>query len=117
MNVSEFLVFACGGIASAAALVALVVDGFRKPGAAFTTIMAGLAPWVFFAGMHGWFPASTAVGLFGLYGSVPLFLLAAILYRRGTATPNQNVAIGSCVTGLITGLAYGLILGGLLARI
>ena len=117
MPYSEFLVFAAGGIASGAAIIALIADGFRKPGAAFAALVAGLAPWSFFAMWHGLFPSSGAATLFGLYGSVPLFLLAANLYRCGATTPKQNVAIGSCVTGLIAGLAYGLILGGLLARI
>jgi len=114
---SEFLVFASGGIASGAAIVALVADGFRKPSAATTALTAGLAPWVFFAASNGWLPQSTAIGLFGLFGSGPLFLIAAILYRRGETTPNQNIAIGSCVTGLIAGLAYGLTLGGILSRL
>ena len=115
MPYSEFLVFATGAIASGAAIVALIAEGFRKPGAAFAALAAGIAPWVFFGGMHGWLPASTAIAWIGLAGSVPLFLLAAILYLRGATTPNQNVAIGSCVTGLIAGLAYGLLLAKLLA--
>ena len=112
----SFLVFACGGIASGAALVALAADGFRKPAAAFTALAAGIAPWMFFATWNIWLPTSNLLIWIGIAGSVPLFLLAAILYRCGATTPNQDVAIGSCVTGLIAGLAHGLFLANLLAR-
>lgn len=112
-----FTLLAFGGIASGAAIAALVADGFRKPGAALTALAAGVAPWMYFAGADGGLPTKSVFVLIGFVGSVPLFLLAAILYRCGATTPKQNVAIGSCVTGLIAGLCYGLFLANLLARV
>ena len=102
----SFIHYTIAFLASTAALCAIATDRFRNPLAATLAIAGGIAPWLFITIMEADVPPSLQLlGLYGLGGSGPTFLIACLFHWRG-GTPNGRSAAVICLVGMIAGFAF-----------
>ena len=115
MEAATIAIFGTATAASSAAVVAAVTDRFRKVVATTFALVAGLAPWVFFPAWQN-YRTSTALLMFSMFGSGPLFLVAFFLFGVGQRTPRRGVAAGASLVGMFAGGGFSIVLFGLLSR-
>lgn len=98
MAPGDVQLLAVSGLVSAAAMSAVVLDGFRNGPAAALAFVAGLAPWLFLGRL--WYGVLVPLGL---YGSGPLFCVAACIYLANRKSPRRYFAAGACIVGMLAG--------------
>ena len=116
MELAPIAIFGTGAIATAAAIVAAVIDRLRKVAAGCFALAGGVVPWLFFALWYNWLPSSMLLSIISIFGSGPLFLIAFFLYGLGVPTPKRGVAAGATLVGLFAGIGFSAFLAGQLAR-
>ena len=116
MELAALAILGTGGIASAAAIVAVAINRLRKVAAGIFALAGGIVPWLFLAMMKGWIPSSSLLSVVGIFGGGPLFLVAFFLYGLGERTPRRGFAAGASLVGMFAGIGFSVFVFGGLAR-
>ena len=104
-------IHASAAIVSIAGVTAVVVNRFRKSLAGALVVMAAICPWLMINGFYmnwSWLQGEW-VGILGLFGASPLFLIAFFLYGVGIAAPRRGFSAGASLIGMFVALGNTLL--------
>lgn len=100
-------IYVAAGVASAAAMGALVVDRFRNALASTVALAAAVMPWCTMAALFHW-QNFTAL-LCGLSGVVSLFLFAMLFYSYDAPGMRRTLAVTLVTLGTGASIYFGVI--------
>jgi hypothetical protein len=97
------------GIASGAAILATIGDGFRNILAASFAVAGGGMPWLVVALLFHW-PSNIAL-LVALFSIAPLFLMALFFYSLGKPGFARSMAVAMMAVGVFSSLIFSALVG------
>jgi hypothetical protein len=112
------IIYIAATLVSAAGVVAVVIDRFRKGLAGMVVLAAAVCPWLMVCGLSthwGWLRAPWTEAL-GLFGAPVLFVIAFFLFGLGKITPRRGLAAAASLAGMFIGLGNTLLWFHLLSR-
>ncbi|QIF04093.1 hypothetical protein [Roseimicrobium sp. ORNL1] len=105
MDIYLIKIYVAAGVASAAAIGAMVIDRFRNAPANTVALGAALLPWCMIAALFHW-PELMAL-LVGLSGIISLFLFAMLFYSYDAPGRRRTFAVTLATLGLGASLYFG----------
>lgn len=97
-------IYTAAGMASGAAIFAVLSDRLRNVPAASFAFAGGILPWLTVALLFRW-PNGIALTL-GLIWPGPLFLMALLFYSFAEPSFTRSTAIACTAVGLFAGLSF-----------
>jgi drug/metabolite transporter (DMT)-like permease len=111
-------IIGAGVVASITAVTAAVFDRFNKPSATICVLLAGSVFWIYFLTWYTKIPELLGgIGVFGLFASAPLFVLAALLFKSDWRGEPSKISARLSAVGVIAGGATTFLTLRLLAKI
>ena len=115
---NEIIVVTTAVMMTAAGIAAVVVNRFRKILAGVVALLAGVCPWLpigaFFR--HWQWLQGQWTTTAGMFGALPLFVIAFFLFGKGEVTPGRGFAAAASLAGMFTALGHMLFWFHLLSR-